>query len=127
MSSDERERNKQVVRRFIEEFAQGPGDNMHLIDELMAEDYVQHNPDAGQGREGVRHFFTNVLPLPLPDWLGPDGIIHANYIAEGDLVVYQEVRTNGMLIDIFRVKDGQLSEHWDAYRPNPGEPRIAGF
>jgi predicted SnoaL-like aldol condensation-catalyzing enzyme len=121
------ERNKQLVENFMREIPQGNGDNLGLIDEFMAEDYVQHNPDAGQGREGVKHFFSNVLPLPLPEWLGPEGILEVNYIAEDDLVVRQEIRTNGMLIDIFRVRDGKLAEHWDAYRPNPGEPRIPGF
>jgi predicted SnoaL-like aldol condensation-catalyzing enzyme len=50
-------------------------------------------------------------------------------IAEGEYVVRQEIRDHqykGMLVDIYRVKDGQLVEHWDAYRPDPGsEPMIA--
>lgn len=126
MSSEEIERNKKVVAEHFE-MVYGVGDNLHLIDEHMAEDYIQHNPNAGQGREGVKHFFTNVFPLPLPEWLGPSGTVEVNYIAEGDFVVRQEIRTHGMLVDVFRVKDGKLIEHWDAFRPNPGTERIPGF
>jgi predicted SnoaL-like aldol condensation-catalyzing enzyme len=53
--------------------------------------------------------------------------MQVNVLAEGDFVVRHDVRARGMLIDIFRVRDGQLSEHWDAYRPAIGAERIKGF
>ena len=58
MGIEEVERNKKLVERFFREVPYGPGDNLDVIDELVAEDYVQHNPLAGQGREGVKRFFT---------------------------------------------------------------------
>jgi predicted SnoaL-like aldol condensation-catalyzing enzyme len=39
--------------------------------------------------------------------------LRVNLIADGDWVVRQEVRTDWMLIDIFRIQDGWLMEHWD--------------
>lgn len=42
------------------------------------------------------------------------------------LVVRQEMRTRGMLVDVFRVRNGLCVEHWDAYRPDPGTDRIPG-
>ncbi|WP_066555845.1 nuclear transport factor 2 family protein [Croceicoccus bisphenolivorans] len=127
MTDTKEARNKEVVRRFFAEIPYGPGDNLHVIDEIVAEDYVQHNPDAGQGREGLKHFFTNVIPLPIPAWLDASGTVSVNLIADGDFVVRQEVRTHGMLIDIFRVDNGLLKEHWDAFRPNPGTERPPSF
>lgn len=50
-----------------------------------------------------------------------------NYIADGEFVVRQELRDHGMLVDIFRVRDGVLVEHWDAFRPDEGTERIPGF
>jgi predicted SnoaL-like aldol condensation-catalyzing enzyme len=50
-----------------------------------------------------------------------------NLIAEGEFVVRQEIRTHGLLLDVFRVRDGLLREHWDAFRPDPGTERIPGF
>jgi predicted SnoaL-like aldol condensation-catalyzing enzyme len=119
------EENKRLVAKVFE-VAYGRGDNFHLLDEVIAEDYIQHNPDAGQGLEGVKRFFEEVL-VPLPDWLDARGTVEVNYIAEGELVVRQEIRNHGMLVDIFRVRDGLLREHWDAFRPDPGTDRIPGF
>ena len=121
MANEQEERNKQVVARFFDEVVMGPGDNLDLLDELVAEDYYQRNPHAGQGREGLRAFFEKLLPLPAR---GPETV---NLIADGDLVVRQAIREQGMLIDVMRVQDGMLVEHWDAYRPNPGTERLPGF
>lgn len=127
MTDDQKTRNKALVERFIREIPYGPGDNLHVIDELVAEDYVQHNPHAGQGREGLKQFFRDVVPLPLTGELGPEGTVAVKLIAEGDLVVRQEIRVNGMLIDIFRVREGQLAEHWDAWRSAPGFDPLPGL
>lgn len=55
------------------------------------------------------------------------GHARSNIIGDGDLVVRQEIRTNGMLVDIFRVRDGRLAEHWDAWRPAKGYERPPSF
>lgn len=119
--------NRALVERFYREIPYGPGGNLHVIDELMHENYIQHNPLAGQGRQGVKDFFTHVIPLPLTGDLAAEGNEIVNIIAEGDLVVRQEVRRNGMLIDIYRIADGRLAEHWDAWRPAEGYERPPSF
>lgn len=119
-------RNKELVARFFRLVPFGPGNNLHILDELLAPDYKQHNPHAGQGPEGVREFFTKFMPLPFVNMNGGESI-QVNILAEGDMVVRHDVRARGMLIDIFRVKDGFLQEHWDAYRPAPGAVRTKGF
>lgn len=118
------EANKRIVERFVEEVpVRG---NLDALDELVAEDYVQHNPQAGQGRTGVREFFANLEQL-LGDELDPTGDLQVNLIAEGDFVVRQAIRENGMLVDIWRVSGGVLVEHWDAWRPAEGHDRLPGF
>jgi hypothetical protein len=57
MITDEIERNKKVVEDFVREVPLAG--NLDALDELVAEDYVQHNPQAGQGRAGVRELFGN--------------------------------------------------------------------
>lgn len=127
MSTEQEQRNKQIVERFYREIPYGTGESLDAIDELMSENYIQHNPLAGQGREGVKHFFTNVIPLPLTGDLSAEGTLTVNIIADGDFVVRQEVRTNGMLIDIYRLEGGFLAEHWDAWRPGEGFERPPSF
>jgi ketosteroid isomerase-like protein len=50
--------NKTLVRRFYEEIDKG---NIGIIDELVAEDYIDHGPppipDLPKGREGVKQVF----------------------------------------------------------------------
>ncbi len=86
----------------------------------MGDDYIQHNPTAATGVEGLRVWMTDFYRR-LPD-------LRANVrriIAEGDLVVLHVEGTNGpglggsAVVDIFRVKDGKIVEHWDVIQPIP--------
>lgn len=48
-------------------------------------------------------------------------------LRKGIMFVRQEMRKNGMLVDIFRIHDGFLQEHWDAFRFSPDARIIPGF
>lgn len=138
MSNEQLERNKQVVARLHAEFFDSVdpngSPNIGLIDEIVHEDYKQHNPLAGQGREGLREFLTNVLHQVVSIYylLNKDStvgskLLYVNMAAEGDLVFRQEVRESFMLLDVYRLRDGMLVEHWDAMRAEPGTMRCPGF
>jgi predicted ester cyclase len=118
------EENKRLVRRFYEEIDKG---NLDVIDELVAADYVDHNPPPfpglPPGREGVKQAFKIF-------WEATPG--HHNIedqIAEGDKVVTRLTsygkhegdlpgapRTGNDLrmtsITIHRIADGKLVEKW---------------
>lgn len=128
MTDDERLlANKQLVAKWFRTVPFGPGTNVNeAVDELVDEGYIQHNPFAGQGREGVKDFFTNFMPLPIKVMNGGE-TLHSSIFAEGDFVVRQDIRAEGMLIDIFRIENGRLKEHWDAFRPEVGAKRPRGF
>jgi|SRR3954447_23562216 predicted SnoaL-like aldol condensation-catalyzing enzyme len=116
--------NKRVVERLFD-VIYGKGDDLDVLAEIVARDYIQHNPAAGQGRAGLESFLRRLVPLP--PWLDARGTVTVNLIAEGDLVVRQEIRNHGMLIDVLRVREGLCIEHWDAFRPDPSTDRIPGF
>jgi predicted SnoaL-like aldol condensation-catalyzing enzyme len=119
------EHNKQLVQRLFAIIYGTSLDDIALVDSLVALDYVQHQPRATQGREGLKAFLRIIVPEPKE--LSPKNTISVNYVAEGDYVVRQEIRKEGMLVDIFRVENGLLKEHWDAFRFAPGVKRIPGF
>jgi predicted ester cyclase len=118
------EENKQLVRRFYEEIDKG---NLDVVDELVAEDYLDHNPPPfpglGIGREGVKQAFKIF-------WEATPGHHHIeDQIAEGDKVVTRLTsygkhdgdlpgapRTGNDLkmtsITIHRIADGKLVEKW---------------
>lgn len=95
------------------------------LNELMREDYIQHNPLVGQGRKGFQDFFEAWFKA------SPDFKFELKQIvSEGDKVwvygTYSGTHKGDWLgipatgkayqfdaVDIFRVQDGKLAEHWD--------------
>ncbi|MBY6242916.1 ester cyclase [Methylosinus sp. Sm6] len=95
------------------------------LDQLMRDDYIQHNSLVAQGSEGFREFFETWFKA-VPDFKYE----LKKLVAEGDLVwaygTYSGTQTGDWLgipatgksyafdaVDIFRVADGRLAEHWD--------------
>lgn len=118
------EANKALVRRFYEEIDKG---NLNILDELVAEDYRDHNPppfpSLGSGRAGLKQAFK-LFQAATP------GHHHIeDQIAEGDKVVTRLTsmgkhegdlpgapRTGNDVkmtsITIHRIAAGKLVEKW---------------
>lgn len=80
------------------------------VERLYVADYVQHNPDIPQGRDALKAL---VAGMSREVHYEP-GLV----IAEGDLVaIHGRIRgwadQPQVVVDIFRVQDGRLAEHWD--------------
>ena len=106
------ERNKQTVARLFDAFRTGDVD---ALDELIVQDYVQHNPQAGNGLAAVKEFFRPVGPVDVD--------VH-RVIAEGDLVAAHSNYKNWNMaaVDIWRFNDeGKIVEHWDVLQEIPAE------
>ena len=82
--------------------------------------YKQHNPTAADGPEGLKGFIT-FLKTTYPK-------THSEVtmsFADGDYVVLRvhAVRTPGTagnaIVDIFRLENGKVVEHWDSVQPVP--------
>lgn len=88
--------------------------------EFIRDDYVQHNPNAGQGLKGVQDYIRKTRPeRPIQDKLELPLI---NLVAERDMVMTAFVRpekdANGQTyystwFDLYRIEDGKIAEHWD--------------
>ena len=120
------ERNKDTVRRIVERIFVRQEDA--AIDELVSEDFVPHTfGPMPKGREGLREGMKRA-GAGVSD---PEFTIH-DLIAEGDRVAARLTTTarhtgpfmgieptgNRYSIDeihIFRLRDGQLIEHWHAF------------
>ena len=104
------EQNKQTVARVFDALRAGDVD---ALDDIIVVDYVQHNPQAGNGLQAVKDFFAPIGPVDVD--------VH-RVVAEGDLVtVHANYKTFNMAgVDIFRLnKDGKIIEHWDVLQPIP--------
>ena len=117
-------KNKEIVHAFIN--AVFVKHDLSVLDQYMRDDYIQHNPDVPQGKEGFRQFFEATFKA-MPDFRYS---VH-QIIAEGDRVVVYSTssgtqkggewrgvsptgnRLSFDVFDMFRLQDGRLAEHWD--------------
>ena len=118
--------NKAIVRRFIDEVF--IGGRHETVDELLADDFVAHTwPSTGHPKDDLKAAIDRTSGA-LAD---PEFTIH-DLIAEGDLVaarVTSTARHTGTFmgieptgrrysideIHIFRLREGQLAEHWHEF------------
>lgn len=105
---DRPQRNKALVIEAMTSLFQRR--DASAVKRLYAPDYIQHNPGIPQGRDALRAL---VADLPRNAYYEP-GLI----IAEGDLVaIHGHIRgwadAPQVVVDLFRVEDGRLAEHWD--------------
>jgi predicted SnoaL-like aldol condensation-catalyzing enzyme len=93
------------------------------VDRHVATDMIQHNPNLPNGLAALKGFLPKLFGelLPRLEWR----VVRT--IAEGDLVVVHshaipEPGALGMsVVDIFRVANERIVEHWDLSHDVPGE------
>lgn len=113
------EANRTLVTEFYDRFF-----NAHEIEaaDVVAEDYIQHNPQVPDGKAPFVGYFT--------DFFKENPESRARIVrsaTDGDLVYLHINSTNGAddrgeaIVDIFRVEDGKIVEHWDVIQPVPAE------
>jgi predicted SnoaL-like aldol condensation-catalyzing enzyme len=117
--------NKASAEAFLD-IALNQRDPGRAVAEHVGDDYIQHNPLGSDGAEGFVAWATWRLGQ-CPHYR----VEFKRTIAEGDLVVahthhIDEPGSRGVaVIDIFRIADGRLVEHWDVIQPVPEESRNA--
>lgn len=113
--------NKALVLKAYQELF---GDHdLTALDRYWAKDYIQHNPALGDGPAAVKQFIEK-----LGIFNGPKGKVEfLRVAADGDLV-FVHIRQPAtpyspemVIVDIFRVANGKIAEHWDVMQAVPAE------
>jgi len=118
------EANKKLVLEFHAVVLNGK--NADAAPKYVAENYIQHNPRVPNGLAGLQGFVRE-LSRNSQD----ARVTIKRVIAEGDLVVLHShmqrssQERGSVLVDIFRVENGKLAEHWDVLQPIP-ESSVSG-
>ncbi|SFQ19386.1 nuclear transport factor 2 family protein [Variovorax sp. 770b2] len=114
----QQEANRQTVLAFYEKGLNQKDADAAL--QYVGNRYVQHNPTAADGPEGFRKFIAFLrekFPKSHSD-------IKRSF-AEGDYVILhvhavREPGTRGnAIVDIFKLENGKIVEHWDVNQPVP--------
>lgn len=114
-----------VVKRNTEE-VQGNGD-FHVFEEIFADDYVDHTPQAGgftPDKKGTKALYQK-LREAFPDfhadihWQISDGdrvttfkTYHGTHLGEFAGVPPTKKEIQFETVDVMRVRDGKITDHW---------------
>lgn len=108
--------NKRLVFDIWRQMPEGGREETAVL--YMDPIYIQHNPNAATGRDGVQEYFSRRPDSSIETTLEAPLVA---LFAEGDMVV-QVLETervqNGVTykvpwFDMFRIEDGLAIEHWD--------------
>lgn len=99
------------------------------VDEFISPDYIQHSQLAPPGREALKEFLRTIKPQ------SPNAVqeIKRSFVDGDHVILHYHVRRwpedpGFAVVDIFRVEDGMIVEHWDVLQdvapdgPNPCAP-----
>ena len=120
-ASAQEEANRTAVLAFYEK-----GLNQKDADAALAhvgDRYLQHNPNAADGPDGFRKFI-GFLREKFPN---SHSEIKRSFV-DGDYVTLhvhavREPGTRGnAIVDIFKLENGKIVEHWDVVQPIPENP-----
>jgi predicted SnoaL-like aldol condensation-catalyzing enzyme len=110
--------NKKLVADFYQQLF---GDkDVSAIDKYIGSVYVQHNPSLPDGPEALKEGATQ--------WFkgAPKEKIDIQHIAADGNLVFIHLRSNmggkvNSVIDIFKVENGKITEHWDVIQEVPAK------
>lgn len=122
--------NAQLVREVYRRiFGQA---DVEFANEVIAEDYIQHNPIIKTGKAGVMEFIVYLKSMPRPaNPVKP----FMRFIADGPYVIVHSSmpwqNQQNATVDLYRIQEGKLVEHWDAVEVEPsttasGNPMVEG-
>jgi len=122
--ADKGNSNRDIITQFCNDVF--VNHDLSKLDTYMRDDYIQHNPDVAQGKQGFVEFFEQTFRA-IPDFK----YTLMKIVAEDDLVMIYCTTTgthtggkwlekqptgnklNFNVVDIFRIQDGMIAEHWD--------------
>lgn len=119
--------NKELAATFFDEFF-----NKHdfsAIDRYISPEYIQHDYNVPDGREGFRKHFEHFFEI-FPQFR----VDVKHIISDGDMIAVRGYGVTDpgnievLVVDTYRVEHDMLAEHWGTVQQLPpeqfGDPRL---
>ena len=116
--AQQQEANKKIVVEFYDKAINQK--DFDAASKYLGPRYTQHNPNAADGPEGLKAFLQ-FLKEKFPSSRSEIKRV----LADGDYVILHvhAVREPGArgsaIVDIFKLENGKVVEHWDVVQPIP--------
>jgi predicted SnoaL-like aldol condensation-catalyzing enzyme len=112
------EANRRLVANMYERVLK-PLDSSR-VDEFFARDYVQHNPLAVSGAQGLKDFLDWARArAPAAEHRVKRMFVDGDYVIAHVHVIINPGDLGNAVVDIFRVAQGRIAEHWDVAQEVP--------
>jgi len=122
MRTEQEQKNLKAVLDFYDVIVNGQ--QYERAGEFLDDNYIQHKPEVEDGPEGVLNFIRWVYEQSpqhrariVRSFVEDDYVILHVHIIDG------AEAPNIAVMDIFRVENGKLMEHWDVASPVPETAR----
>jgi predicted SnoaL-like aldol condensation-catalyzing enzyme len=90
------------------------------VDQYFKPDYIQHNPLAATGAEGLKQFLNWAHRTSRGSEHRVKRIfVDGDYVIAHVHVIINAGERGNAVVDIFRIEDGLVAEHWDAAQAVP--------
>lgn len=97
----------------------GALDSSHM-DEFFTSDYIQHNPSVVTGPEGLKGLLDRArVQSPHAEHRVKRVFADGDYVIAHVHVIINPGELGRAVVDIFRIQDGKIAEHWDVAQPVP--------
>lgn len=116
------ERNRAIINQVVQAlFVEHDAEKFAGF--VSDEGYIQHNPDVPDGKEAVVEYLRE-------SFKGIGHLVASTHriVVDGNIALTHSSFKNRdgspggfVLMDIFRLQDGKLVEHWDVSQPFPTE------
>lgn len=115
---DKTEENKEIAKSFVEDILMN-GEMDKLNGYFDGENYIQHNPNIGDGVTNLKQAFDYMKQQGTPIKYDKTHKV----LGEGNFVLVVSEGTLGdkkqAYYDLFRLENGKLAEHWDILEEIP--------
>ena len=102
--------NKELVLEFIDKIFNAH--DLSRLDDFMKDDYMQHSVEVSDGKEGFVKFCESFFKLE--PYMEVKDIFESG---NDKVAVFFKCSFKGghaaKVVDIYRMEDGKLAEHWD--------------